>query len=52
MGKKFATYAPDFKGMSTPEESIQAMLSVIDKASVETGFGGGFVSHKGNKQWL
>ena len=49
---KFAEYAPGFKGPITPSESIGKVLSVIDKASVENGDGGSFVSHLGNKQWL
>jgi hypothetical protein len=49
---KFAEYAPGFKGPITPSESISKVLSVIDKASVENGDGGSFVSHLGNKQWL
>ena len=49
---RFAEYAPDFTGPITPRESVGRVLSVIDKASVEGGDGGSFVSHFGNKQWL
>ena len=49
---RFAEYAPDFRGPITPRESVGRVLSVIDKASVEGGDGGSFVSHFGNKQWL
>ena len=49
---KFASYAPNFKGPITPEESVKAMLDVIEKANVNNGFGGAYVSHFGNKQWL
>lgn len=52
LGGKFAGYAPHFKGRTMPEESIKDMLSVIDKAGVKDGYGGSFISHKGNKQWL
>lgn len=52
MGAKFAQYAPDFKGPITPEESIKAMMSVIEGASIEKGDGGAFLSHHGNKHWL
>ena len=52
MGGKFMEYAPHFKGPIAPEESIKAMLAVIEKASVDKGDGGTFISHLGNKQWL
>ncbi|KAI6086393.1 putative short chain dehydrogenase [Hypoxylon rubiginosum] len=49
---KFADYAPNFKGPDTPEASTQAVKSVWEKASVDNGDGGAFLSHFGNKQWL
>ncbi|KAJ5503933.1 Short-chain dehydrogenase/reductase SDR [Penicillium fimorum] len=49
---KFVEYAPHLKGPMTPEESVTAVLSVIDKASIANGDGGAFISHLGNKQWL
>ncbi|KAK4233438.1 hypothetical protein C8A03DRAFT_19494 [Achaetomium macrosporum] len=49
---KFVEYAPHFKGPDTPEQSVTAMRSVIANASIEKGYGGDFVSHYGNKQWL
>ncbi|WYZ44934.1 hypothetical protein EsH8_VIII_000250 [Colletotrichum jinshuiense] len=49
---KMAKYAPHFTGPSTAESSVKNMLSVIQKASVEAGDGGSFVSHHGNKEWL
>ncbi|KAK5654588.1 hypothetical protein OQA88_7217 [Cercophora sp. LCS_1] len=52
MVQKFAAYAPHFKGPITPEESVAAVRSVIENASVEKGNGGEFLSHLGNKQWL
>ncbi|PNP84185.1 hypothetical protein FNYG_02873 [Fusarium nygamai] len=48
----FKGYAPHWEGAISPEESATAVLSVIDKASIEAGNGGSFVSHYGNKQWL
>lgn len=50
--QKFADYAPHFKGPDTPEQSVTAVRSVIDNASIEKGNGGDFLSHYGNKQWL
>ncbi|PKY06703.1 putative short chain dehydrogenase [Aspergillus campestris IBT 28561] len=45
-------YAPHFKGPITPEESVRHIRSTWEKASIEGGFGGAFVSHLGNKQWV
>jgi hypothetical protein len=47
----FKDYAPHFTGPISPEESVEMVLSVIDKATVDKD-GGAFVSHYGNKQWL
>lgn len=52
MVTKFLEYSPDFKGPKTPEQSITALRSVIENASIEKGNGGDFLSHYGNKQWL
>ena len=51
-GAKIQSLYPHFKGMISPEESIKAMIEVIEKASVENGDGGSFVSHLGTKQWV
>jgi hypothetical protein len=48
----FKGYAPHWEGAISPEESATAVLSVINKASIEAGNGGSFVSHYGNNQWL
>ena len=49
---KFQEYAPHFKGPISAEESVKAVISVYEKASVANGDGGSFVSHLGTKQWL
>jgi hypothetical protein len=49
---KLATYAPHFKGLISTEESVRHIMSVWEKASIENGDGGSFVSHLGNKQWV
>ncbi|KAJ7016623.1 hypothetical protein C8F04DRAFT_1149229 [Mycena alexandri] len=41
---------PDFEGPITPEQSVDMMLKVIHRWTVEET--GQFVSHYGNKQWL
>ncbi|KAK7999305.1 hypothetical protein PG990_011905 [Apiospora arundinis] len=51
MMQKFAEYAPHFAGPMTPEESVRAVRSVWEKATVQEN-GGDFISHLGNKQWL
>jgi hypothetical protein len=52
MISKFAAYAPHFKGPMSAEDSVKAVLGVVEKASLEGGYGGAFISHLGNKQWL
>ncbi|CAJ2513871.1 Uu.00g019900.m01.CDS01 [Anthostomella pinea] len=49
---KLSAYAPHFKGPSSVEEAIPLIRSTWEKASIESGFGGAFVSQHGNKQWL
>ena len=49
---KLLAYAPHFKGPISPEESVRHVRSTWEKASIEGGFGGAFVSHFGNKQWV
>jgi len=41
---------PTFKGPITPQESVEAMLEVINAADVEST--GAFISHHGNKEWV
>jgi NAD(P)-dependent dehydrogenase (short-subunit alcohol dehydrogenase family) len=50
--QKFLAYAPHFKGMDSPDAGIRKVISVIERASIEDGFGGAFISQNGNKQWL
>ncbi|EDU49733.1 FabG Dehydrogenase with different specificities related to short-chain alcohol dehydrogenase [Pyrenophora tritici-repentis] len=49
--QKLQKYAPHFKGPITPEESVRAVRSVWENATVEKD-AGAFVSHLGNKQWV
>jgi hypothetical protein len=51
-GGKFAKYAPNFTGRTTPTQSVNDMLTVINKASLVDGYGGCFISHLGTKRWL
>ncbi|KAL8898084.1 MAG: hypothetical protein Q9207_006878 [Kuettlingeria erythrocarpa] len=49
---KLATYAPHFKGATPVDEAIPVIRSTWEKASIDGGYGGAFVSHFGNKQWV
>ncbi|CAI6266492.1 unnamed protein product [Periconia digitata] len=49
---KVAAYAPEWKGPITPEESVTKMRTVLEQASIEGNYGGSFISHHGNKQWV
>ncbi|RAL10651.1 NAD(P)-binding protein [Aspergillus homomorphus CBS 101889] len=51
MVARLKAYAPHFSGPMTMEESVRMQLEVIENATVET-YGGAFVSHLGNQQWL
>ena len=50
--QKFTQYAPNFTGPASPDAAVRDVISVWEKASIENGDGGAFVSHYGNKQWL
>ena len=50
MVAEFKRSYPDFERPLTPEESVQMVLAVVDKATVADS--GAFISHKGNKEWL
>ncbi|KAI0809492.1 NAD(P)-binding protein [Xylaria sp. FL0064] len=45
-------YAPHCTGPNTVKTSVENVLAVINKSSVENGDGGSFVSQFGTKQWL
>ncbi|KIA75777.1 short-chain dehydrogenase [Aspergillus ustus] len=49
---KFAEYAPGFIGPVGVEVAVGRVLDVWERASVENGDGGSFVSQFGNKTWL
>jgi len=51
MGKMQA-YAPHFKGAVPVDEAIRNLRSLWERASIETGYAGAFVSQFGNKQWM
>ncbi|EXJ84272.1 hypothetical protein A1O3_04939 [Capronia epimyces CBS 606.96] len=49
---KLATYAPHFKGPTPVDEAIRTIRSTWEKISIDGGYGGAFISHLGNKQWI
>ncbi|PQE21778.1 short chain dehydrogenase protein [Rutstroemia sp. NJR-2017a BBW] len=49
---KIQAYAPHFKGAVSVDEAIQTIRSLWERASIETGYSGAFVSQFGNKQWM
>ncbi|KAI0555997.1 NAD(P)-binding protein [Xylaria curta] len=50
---KFKVYSPRYSGPVTPAESVKDILLQISKASLEGGYGGGFISHLGKgEKWL
>ncbi|KAM3069053.1 hypothetical protein ACMFMG_004233 [Clarireedia jacksonii] len=50
--ENFQTYAPHFKGGVPVDEAIRTIRSLWERASIETGYAGAFVSQFGNKQWI
>jgi hypothetical protein len=49
---KLSTYAPHFKGPMPVDEAVRINRSLWEKVSIDSGHGGAFVSHFGNKQWV
>ena len=53
---KFVTraqaYAPHFKGPVPVEAAVQTIRSLWERASIESGYAGAFVSQFGNRQWI
>lgn len=52
IGEKFKKVSADFNGPTAADVTIGQVMAVIEKASVEAGDGGTWVSQFGNKQWL
>jgi hypothetical protein len=51
MFEKFLKLDPTFKGPITTQTSVEMMMQVIERATVEKD-AGVFVSHHGDKNWL
>ncbi|KAF4953192.1 hypothetical protein FGADI_6167 [Fusarium gaditjirri] len=52
MMAKFKEYAPNFGGPAKAEAAVSDMRAVWEKATIEDGYGGAYLSQYGNKQWL
>ncbi|KAK9242251.1 hypothetical protein V1506DRAFT_548159 [Lipomyces tetrasporus] len=50
IANQLKTYAPNFTGPISTEQSVKAQLSVIGNITIEQS--GDMISHLGNKQWL
>ncbi|KAJ8105908.1 hypothetical protein ONZ43_g7241 [Nemania bipapillata] len=49
----FKQYSPTWEGPVAPAESVGKILMQVDKASLEAGYGGEFISHQGRgEKWL
>ena len=49
---KLQAYAPHFKGPVPVEGAVRIIRELWERASIETGYAGVFVSQFGNKQWV
>ncbi|PQE30878.1 short chain dehydrogenase protein [Rutstroemia sp. NJR-2017a WRK4] len=49
---KIKVYAPHFKGGVPVDEAVRTIRSLWERASIETGYAGAFVSQFGNKHWV
>ncbi|PSD52965.1 hypothetical protein C7G72_18665, partial [Acinetobacter baumannii] len=47
---KIQAYAPHFKGAVPVEDAVRTIRATWERASIETGYAGAFVSQHGNKQ--
>jgi len=51
-GEKFQQYEPGYTKPLNTQESVNYMLNLLPKRSIENGDNGAFISHLGNKRWL
>ncbi|PQE15852.1 short-chain dehydrogenase protein [Rutstroemia sp. NJR-2017a BBW] len=49
---KFKEYSPTFQGPAKPEDSVKSVLCLVDKATVDGGYAGVFISHTEGKPYL
>ncbi|EHK47829.1 hypothetical protein TRIATDRAFT_90307 [Trichoderma atroviride IMI 206040] len=49
---KFKQYSPNFQGPMSPEDSAKSVLALVNKATVDGGYAGVFLSHTESKPYL
>jgi hypothetical protein len=49
---KFKEYSPTFQGPMSPKESAKSVLALVNKATVDGGYAGVFLSHSESKPYL
>lgn len=49
---KFKQYSPTFQGPTSPENSAKSVLALVNKATVDGGYAGVFLSHTESKPYL
>lgn len=49
---KFKEYSPTFAGPTPVDESAKSVLALMNKATVDAGYGGVFISHTEKKPYL
>jgi hypothetical protein len=52
MFQKFKDYSPTFQGPTKPEDSVKSILTLVNKATVDSGYAGIFISHTEKKPYL
>jgi hypothetical protein len=49
---KFKEYSPTFQGPTKPEDTVKSVMALVNKATVDSGYAGVFISHKEGKPYL
>jgi hypothetical protein len=52
MFQKFKDYSPTFEGPMKPKDSVKSILALVNKATVDSGYAGIFISHTEKKPYL
>jgi hypothetical protein len=52
MFAKFKAYSPTFEGVAKPEDAVTSILALVNKATVDSGYAGVFLSHTEKKPYL
>ncbi|MCJ1334531.1 hypothetical protein MMC10_011243 [Thelotrema lepadinum] len=50
--ERVQAYAPHFKGAVPVEQAVRTVKALWERASIETGYAGAFVSQSGDRQWM